>query len=80
MHLPFIFLAVKSKKIKVIFATLSLCVYSAFCDQEAFSHHRDLQETVCFLHTDWDPPTDSRCTKEGENTSGIPVFHCCGPR
>ena len=44
-----------------------------------FAHHRNFQETVCFLYTDWDPPIDSRCIKEGENSSGIPVFLCCGP-
>lgn len=65
-----------------VFIALGL-ILGTFWDsfyRSGFCHHTDLQETVCFLYTDWDPPTDSRCVKEGENTSGIPVFSCCGPR
>ena len=51
-----------------------------FLYSKSLSHHTDLQPTVCYRYTDWDPPTDARCTKEGNNSSGIPVFWCCGPR
>ena len=69
----------KSKKIIVIISGLLVCLGYESLGRGGFCHHRDLQETVCFIHTDWDPPLDSRCTKEGENSSGIPVFLCCGP-
>jgi len=69
----------KNKKFAFILSGLILSVLWDSSYRLGFSHHRDLQETVCFLHTGWDPPADSRCVKEGENTSGIPVFLCCGP-
>ena len=67
---------------KGIFLTFSVILSLAVLDSAnrvGFCHHRDLQDTVCFIHTGWDPPFDSRCIKEGENSSGIPVFLCCGP-
>ena len=69
-------------KVKSIFLTFSGILGLVFWDSAnsvGFCHHRNLQDTVCFIHTDWDPPIDSRCIKEGENTSGVPVFLCCGP-
>ena len=69
----------KSKKITVVILGLLLSLGYEILGREGFCHHRDLQDTVCFIHTDWDPPIDSRCIKEGENSSGIPVFLCCGP-
>lgn len=68
-----------AKKITVALSGLFLCLGLEGLGRNGFGHHRDLQETVCFIYTDWDPPFDSRCTKEGENSSGIPVFFCCGP-
>ena len=68
-----------AKKIAAALSGLFLCLGLEGLGRNGFGHHRDLQETVCFIYTDWDPPFDSRCTKEGENSSGIPVFLCCGP-
>ena len=69
----------KVEKIAVILSCLSPFQGHEGVGRVGLCHHRELQETVCFIHTNWDPPIDSRCTKEGENSSGIPVFLCCGP-
>jgi len=69
----------KAKTITAVLSGFFLCLGFEALGRDGFCHHRDLQETVCFIYTDWDPPIDSRCIKEGENSSGIPVFLCCGP-
>ena len=68
-----------TRKIAAALSGLFLCLGFEGLGRDGFGHHRDLQDTVCFINTDWDPPLDSRCIKESENSSGIPVFLCCGP-
>ena len=69
----------KASKIAAALFGFFLCLGVESLGRDGLGHHRDRQDTVCFIHTDWDPPLDSRCIKEGENSSGIPVFLCCGP-
>ena len=68
-----------AKKIAAVLSGLFLCLGHEGLGRESISHHRDLQDTVCFIHTNWDPRVIHDASKKVKTRQEFLYFSVVGP-